>query len=409
MHFDLLDSAMATATHSEDVVFLLDVSSSMYRADMNNLPRIRHAAEAIQRIAEKKTETDQTDRYTLVLFGSEVVTAPEMYFKAPEIMEFLHEQALFSRKSALGEGLAAAVQALLKQMRFIGQKTTRIIILSDGLPTITKTNPISIAKIAVQLGIIIDCIRFGPANVPGNLFKKITEATNGHYAYVTRPEELIAAVAKVAAKKEIPYSSILNEDQGDAGAQALLKEIADVPLRFEDMSEEERLLVYEMVKGKKLKCPICYQTDCMSCAGGFFGCGRFCPNCLIGFHLHCGQMWAESQQKKKGDDAPIRQGDTLLFRCVHCFYLMKIPVPNIQKSVVNYSDEPVLYKYPYQSQKGKLGSEICQSCGTLFDQATEHVYQCSACETYMHSDCASAEWHKTRRCPYCNSSVALQE
>jgi hypothetical protein len=400
---------MATQTSSEDVIFILDTSASMYRSD-GDTNRLMHGILAIEQIIEKKIKIDKNDRYAVVLFGKKIHSMQDLVFTADEVKTFIQNKTEIDHETLLGEALSRAIQLILKQMRIIGQKLSRIIIISDGMAQMSKINPMNISKIAMQLGIIIDVIRLGPPQIPGNLLKKFTDMTHGDHYYVSNLSELNDAVDKVSKKKEKKHATIFDKkgESEDFMVQEMLSEIADIPLKLEEMTEEQKeQAIYNLEKGKKLTCTICYSDRCMLDKIGFYGCGRFCPNCLTPFHLHCALMWSESQSKKSGTISKIKQ-----FRCTHCFYLLKIPISEVEiASGTGDVDENFMMRI-VDHKATDLNNEICstEDCGVLLSNTTEDiVYQCSACNSYFHAECLLRYFNKEKKCPYCKKIVSIEQ
>ena len=192
-------------------------------------------------------------------------------------------------------------------------------------------------------------------------------------------------------------------------AEEMLGEIADLPLRLEDMTEEQKeQAIYKLEKGKKITCTICYSNNCMIGKTSFMGCGRFCPNCLTPFHLHCAKMWSEQQSNKKGGGKPTHNA-TKLFRCPHCFYLLRIPTSDVERpSREGRMNENIQFKQiNLASFPGD--NHICnaEDCGVMFNKQSEgQVYQCSSCDSLFHIDCGQKVMQKERRCPYCEKIVS---
>jgi uncharacterized protein YegL len=396
---------------SEDMIFLLDTSTSMFRNDSAETSRVMRSIAAIQSTIDKKIKIDPKDRCSIVTFARQVHYLNEMVFTSAEIRNYIEQNSEYEKETALGEALAQAVQLILKEMRFIGQKLYRIIIFSDGIYQTTRVNPINIAKVAMQLGIVIDVVRFGAAQIPGNILKKLTEMTHGDYYYVASPSDLDQTVEKLSKKKEKKHSTIFDkkDDSEDVMIQEMMAEIADIPLKLEQMTEDQKLhAIYNVEKGKKLICTICYTDRCMVDKTGFFGCGRFCSNCLTPFHLHCAIMWSDQQNAKKGGS----KSSTKMFRCPHCFYLLKIPISDVERSGNDTLDENSRILKKIENKGGILDSQICNSedCGILFNKMVDTtVYQCSSCQSYFHLECAAKEWMKEKKCPYCKKYVALEQ
>lgn len=402
---------MATSTASEDMIFLLDTSASMYRCDGAEANRLAKSIHAIESMITKKVKIDPKDRYSLVLYAKKFAAMNDMVFDATEIMEFITEKAEFEHQTSIGEALTQAIQQVLKQMRFIGQKLFRILILSDGITEVAKVNPVNVAKVAMQLGIVIDVVRFGPAQIPGNILKKLTDMTHGEYFYVSNNNELEQAIDKLAKKKEKKHATIFDKkaDGEDILLQEILSEIADSPLKVEEMTEEQKdAAIYNVEKGKKLVCTICYSERCMVDNTSFYGSGRFCPNCLTPFHLPCAIMWSEQQNAKKGG-AP--KTSTKLFRCTHCFYLLKVPMSDVEKTGNDNLDDNSRILRKLDAKSAKLDNQICNSedCGSLLYPDDGTIYQCTACNSFFHADCAKSQWSKAKKCPYCQKYVSFEE
>jgi uncharacterized protein YegL len=403
---------MVSETASEDMVFLLDTSTSMYRDDHNGGNRLMKGIQVIQKIIEKKSKIDAKDRYGIVTFARNNQALFDMAYEPGPIIEFIQKNAEFESQTDLGAALSKGIQIILKQMRFIGQKQSRIIIISDGLTQMMELNPLNVAKIAVELGIAIDVIRFGAAQVPGNILKKLSDMTNGEYFYIASNDDLWVAGDKIAKKKEKKISTIFDkQEDDDFMAQDIMADLADIPLRAENLTQEQKnQAIFNLEPGKKLVCTICYSDKSMVDQTSFFGTGRFCPNCLTPFHIDCAIMWAEQQNQKKGSS---NRGVSKTFRCPHCFYLMKIPLLEIEKKGKEVGmGQSAMIRIASGSELAESDrKQICNSseCGVILKTTDRDLVQCNACMSYFHRDCAMKEYQKDHRCPYCKLSVKLEE
>jgi len=393
-------------TLSEDVFLLLDCSPSMWRNESyNDKKRIENCIRGILSIVKRKVEIDQKDRYSLITFSDKGVASNEMYYFEKDIENQLVELCSFGTISALGEGLSAAIQQVLRQMRFIGEKMSRIIVFTDGKSHSTEVNPTNVAKIAVQLGIVIDFFRVGDARLPGNLTKRIAEMTGGKDIFVGSEKDFNDAVSDISQKKEKPASTIFNKsDESDILVQEMMAEIADLPSKFEDLTTEQQSQVLQKAP---VMCSICYMDNCMVCDTSFFGCGTFCPNCLAPFHLHCAVNWAEQQMAQKGIKLDVR-----LLRCVHCFYLIKVPVSQIEMKFKDDSlRDAIMEKNSPRTLGSRVNDEVCShpNCGVVFDPNQDAVvYHCTNCNSLFHDSCAKEAWGSTKQCAYCKKTVSLE-
>lgn len=404
---------------SEDTILCVDISRSMYRSDFQwahnkhdnqNINRLTAILHACDEIIQQKHEVDASDRFGVVLFNREVTAIPDLVFSRADIEQFIGNNLDIGEGSSLGEALAHSVKMVIKELRKIGEKQHRIVLLTDGISHTTAVNPIKIAKIANGLGIIIDAIRVGPPKIPGEPIKRITELTRGKYHYVTNSTDLAQATAGVAQKKEVQIATIF--DSGDGGTKNIFEsEIADSLLRIEELTNEQREKeLYEPMRNGKLKCSICYQPVCPTCKVDFFGCGRFCPNCLKPIHLHCAMDWAKQQAKDNQDDS-----EGLVFRCPHCFYLLKIPSLMVNNHAADEAapeadvGSVIIQQTTFDQASPAILDDICGVCSSLFDETDDEIlYKCE-CGAYFHADCIQDEVRSSGRCPVCGKSAQLEE
>jgi hypothetical protein len=195
------------------------------------------------------------------------------------------------------------------------------------------------------------------------------------------------------------------KDESDILVQEMMAEIADIPAKFEDLTVEQQS---QVLKKDPVTCSICYMDNCMTCETSFYGCGRFCPTCLNPFHLHCAVSWAEQQMEKKGIKLDVK-----LLRCVHCFYLLKIPVSQVErKANGDTMRDAILEKVSSSSLGAKFNDEICnqKKCGVVFDANVDKVvYRCTNCNALFHRDCAKEAWNTTKQCPYCKKTASFED
>jgi hypothetical protein len=370
--------------------------------------RIALGIRAVRDIIRKKKKEDQSDRYCMVVFNGSVKIQNDLFFSESDILKFFKSNAEFDRGSYLGEALAAGLRIIIGELRKIGEKTTRILVVSDGISHTSAMNPINIAKLAQELGIIIDVLRFGPAKVPGNIFKRLTEITNGDYCFVSDESELVAAIDKISKKKEGHVATIFEKKDKSGGvSNELLSEIAGTLLKIDDLTPEQKFRVFSQDPNKKMVCSICYSNSCMICQTNFYGCGRFCPNCLNPVHMHCAMAWADQQNKGKNESSP---GKYKIFRCVHCFYLLKIPTSNLTTAISdeNGGGDRTAVKIKTSSAPSEAFNTVCAhpNCGIVFNpEEDEFIYKCNNCNSYFHSDCFEDFYNREKKCPNCKRVI----
>ncbi|MCP4760859.1 MAG: VWA domain-containing protein, partial [archaeon] len=133
---------------SEDLVILLDSSRSMFRKETSfkDMSRIRTGIRIIKEIIKKKKINDPTDRYSFVTFNGVIKQINEMFFNELKIMDFIRSDVEFASGTSLGEALAAALKLIIAEMRKIGEKVIRILVIGDGISVMSAMNPINLAK-----------------------------------------------------------------------------------------------------------------------------------------------------------------------------------------------------------------------------------------------------------------------
>ncbi|TFF93439.1 MAG: VWA domain-containing protein [Promethearchaeota archaeon] len=375
---------------------MLDVSRSMYRIDLLGKSRIYWGLNSIKHIVNKKHELDANDRYSLILFSDKSIELSKYVYTFKELYDYIYEEAELVGKTQFP--LDRAIKSIIKEKRKIGQKIYRIIIISDGHIHPTVSNPIKFAKLAKDLGIICDVLRFGKAKITGNILQRVSEITGGHYYYVNDDEEFTKVIKLISEKKKIRVATIFDEGKEDS-LDEMSKDIASPLLKIENLTEEQR----QGINFEDLKCSICHSDRCMVCETGFYGCGRFCPNCLKPIHLHCAIKWSEAQQK--GNNAESK--DFKVLRCPFCYYLLKIPMM-LKREVVSSQDsnDNVIKKIRFSDETSELMTSVCShpDCGIMFDETMDtYVYKCEACGSYFHEDCLVKSHSRDKKCPYCKA------
>lgn len=388
---------------SEDTVFLLDISRSMYRRDLDSKPRIYWALLSLKHIIEKKQKVDANDRYSVIMFSDKNYEIDNFVYSFNDLFKFIEENAEIVGRTELP--LDKAVKSIINEKRKIGQKIFRIIIVSDGFIHPRVSNPIRYAKVANDLGIIIDTIRFGKGMISGNIIKRLTELTGGVYYFINNLLEYQNVIDKVAEKKKIKMASFLDDNKEDT-LDAISKDIASPLLKIEELSDSQQA----NINFEELKCSICHSKECLTCETSFYGCGRFCPNCLKPIHLHCAIKWSEQQQgnNSNGED------EYKILRCPFCYYLLRIPI-TLQREKIQldeFAGENYIRKIKFSDDSSELMTSVCAhpECGIMFDDNMDpNVYKCDACSQYFHIDCIQKDITRTGKCPNCGVPSKLSD
>jgi Ca-activated chloride channel family protein len=192
-------------TEAVDIILLLDLSESMETQDFVKLNRRLSRLEASKKVIERFLEKRPNDRIGMVGFA----TLP--YAVAPltldhgwlvQRMEGLHTGMLDGSRTAIGDGIASAVNRL----RDSEAKSKVIILLTDGANNHGTLSPENAAQAAAALGIKIYTIGAGGARtgffmqrqeVDEDSLKKIAKATDAVFYRARDLETLEAVYAKI--------------------------------------------------------------------------------------------------------------------------------------------------------------------------------------------------------------------
>ncbi|MFX1568533.1 MAG: VWA domain-containing protein [Promethearchaeota archaeon] len=375
----------------ENLVICIDTSRSMFRKDFEP-NRLTCCISAAKSLIKERFNLDNLSSFLIIKYSS----------KAEKVSEFTasgFENNLFGALdsircggySAMGDALALSIKTLIAELRKIGAKTPRIILISDGNYMRSTADPIKMARLAQGLNIRIDTFGLGNAK-KDNLLKKISDITSGRFFYSNDLESLIRSAKEIADDNYKTYGSgkeTLIENP------AFLRKIAADLLRVQDLTKDQEQRVKQirgMVDFKK--CSICFSDQNPYTKGSFYVTGRYCPNCTTPFHIHCLAAWADSQK-----DHQVKRSGTA--RCPHCFYLIKIPkeVTQIQKLRVltkgikeEKVKKPEIMPAKYIQDVRVLGDEAlfnaCPVCHLIFEKGQTAV-QCGnlRCNALYHEDC----------------------
>jgi len=375
----------------ENIVVCLDTSRSMYKKDFPP-NRLTCCTNAVKKLINKRFELDSLSTFAIVKFSDKAKKVID--FTSSTYIENLNK-ALDSLTcggySALGDGLALAVKTVIAEMRKIGAKPPRILLISDGKIMKSVVDPLKMARLAQGLKIKIDTFLVGEITKE-NILKKLSDITKGRYFYNRDSESLIRSAQEIADDNYKRYGSsddIISENP------AFLRKIAADLLRVQDLTKDQEQHA-KQIRGEVdfKKCSICFSDKNPYTKGTFYVTGRYCPNCTTPFHIHCLANWADSQK----DNIVKRSGTA---RCPHCFYLLRIPteVTQIQKLRVlsrGYKEElkqrPELLPAKYIENVSLLGEDAlfsaCPVCHLIFEKG-QHAVQCGnlECNTLYHEDC----------------------
>ena len=375
----------------ENIVVCLDTSRSMYKKDFPP-NRLTCCTNAIKTLISKRFDLDSLSTFAIIKFSD----------KAEKIIDFTTStyinnlnKALDSLKcggySALGDGLALGIKTVIAELRKIGAKPPRILLISDGKIMNTAVDPLKMARLAQGLNIKIDSFLVGEIGQV-NMLKRLSDITKGRYFYNSDSESLIRSAQEIADDNYKRYGSnkeVISENP------AFLRKIAADLLRVQDLTKDQKQRA-KQIKGEVdfKKCSICFSDKNPYTKGSFYVTGRYCPNCTTPFHIHCLAGWADSQK-----DRIVKRSGTA--RCPHCFYLLRIPteVTQIQKLRIlsrGNKEEPVkrpeILPAKYIEDVALLGEDAlfsaCPVCHLIFEKGQRAV-QCGnlECNALYHEEC----------------------
>jgi len=393
----------------ENIVICIDTSRSMYRRDFqpNRLSCCVNAAKAL---VSERFNLDSFTAFSVIKFSN----------KAKQVKDFttsgyVHQlnEALDSLRcegfSAMGDALGLSIKTLIGELRKVGAKTPRILLISDGVYAKTGVDPLKMARLAQGLNIRIDTFKVGSSNQQ-NILKRLSDITGGRNFYTNDQDSLIRSAKEIADDNFKTYGAEKNKMIENP---AFLRKIAADLLRVQDLTRDQEQRIKQLRgEGDFKKCSICFSDQNPYTKGSFYVTGRYCPQCTTPFHIHCLSAWADSQK-----DHIIKRSGTA--RCPHCFYLLKIPseVSQIQKLRVlskglkdNSVKEPELLPAKFIQDVAALGDEAlfnaCPVCNFIFEKGQAAV-QCgnNECEALYHESCFQAL--KEGHCKQCDVKLHL--
>ena len=378
----------------EDTVILLDTSRSMLRKDFKP-SRLAAELQTVRNFIQSKLSIDMKDRISIISFGDTTKRLIDFAFDADRLIASL-KRIQISGKGILHQGIAFALQVLVEEMRKIGGKTSRILIITDSTLEVDVNRLEKIINIAKGLGVYIDTCQLGGIQQHGKLsLKRIAQLTRGDYDHFSNSKELSEGIKVFASKKEIRETSDYFSPEKKENLAPLVSEIA-LPLRL-IMSGKNRT---------QEKCHICHSVKAPATGSDFYSEGRYCPSCDRAMHLSCAAMWAKKTEYKKN-----------VFRCPFCFFLLELPRAALKfaKERDEESQEIRILKEE-QGKEAKMllipDKEIdqidasCSYCHNIF-LGDYNVYQCDKCGSYYHHPCLEKMRNEINACRYCGARIVI--
>ncbi len=387
----------------EDTVILLDVSRSMLRKDFKP-NRLAVELETTKYFIQSKLSYDMKDRISIITFGEITRKLIDFAFEENKLIQSL-KKIQISGQGILHEGIAFALQILVEEMRKVGGRVPRIIIITDNKLIFDITKLEKIVNIAKGLGVFIDvCQLSGTQDYGKYSLKRITQSTNGEYGFYNNSKALINAGSIFAMKKDVKetsdYFSPVNKDK----IAPLVSEIA-LPLKRPTLLELRHIITGNFQTQEK--CQICHSAKSAVTGSDFFSEGRYCPNCDRSMHLSCAAMWAKKTEYKEN-----------VFRCPFCFFLLEIPTAAL-KLIKDKTEEFQEIKIDVEDRKLETKMILvpnekidqidasCSYCHSIF-LGDFKVFKCENCNSYYHEPCLQKMSKELNACRYCGAKITIE-
>jgi len=384
----------------EDTVLLIDSSRSMLRKDFPP-NRLTIALKTAKNFIQSKANIDPKDRISIISFGSETRKLSSFSLDEPSLINSL-KKIKISGKGKINNGIAFSLQFIIQEMRKIGGKVQRILIITDNKLQIEETKINKLIDVSKGLGVYIDSCQLGkPQEGKNNILKRISQLTGGEYGYFNNIKAFINAGKSFASKKMIKETIDYSTSKRIDKKPPLMNEIA-LSLRRPSVMEM-RLMMRDGGKDQD-KCQICHSIKAPTGAD-FYSEGRYCPNCDRAMHISCAALWAKNSEHKDN-----------MFRCPFCFFLLKLPksmiIDKLVKDVAEESKKvKILQPNANQTKMLQIPNDhvgqidaSCSYCYNIFS-GDYNVYRCEKCGSYYHEPCLQKMFNEIKACRFCGAQI----
>jgi hypothetical protein len=383
----------------EDTVVLIDASRSMMRKDFKP-DRITVALHTVKNFIHTKFLIDPKDRIAILSFGDDIRKLSSFSYEEEKLIHSL-DKLKISGNSQFTDGIAFSLQILVNEMRKLGGKNNRILIITDGNPENSQKMQ-KLVEIAKGLHIFIDVCQYGIAEtISESFFKKACNDTRGEYGFFNNSKAILNSGKAFASKKESATTTDYFAPNKIEKIAPLISEIA-LPLRRPSVLDI-RLMMAADGKGQE-KCQICHSAKSPVTNSDFYSEGRYCPSCDRPMHISCAAMWAQKTEYKDN-----------VFRCPFCYFLLELP-SSASKIIQDRQESEPKIKLLSQDNKNdttmiliekELISKInasCSYCRSIF-LGDYNVFQCDNCGAYYHEPCLEKMNQEIRACRNCGSKI----
>ena len=384
----------------EDTILLIDSSRSMLRTDLTP-NRLTIALQTAKNFIQSKAIIDPKDRISIISFGSETRKLSSFSSDETSLISSL-KKVKISGKGKVHSAIAFSLQFIIQEMRKIGGKVQRILIISDNKLYLDQIKINKLIEVSKGLGVYIDTCQLGkPQDGKENILKKIAQLTGGEYGYFNNLKAMINAGKSFASKKMVKETMDYSTSKKIEKKPPLMNEIA---LSLRRPSVMEMRLMMRNGGKEQDKCQICHSIKAPTGAD-FYSEGRYCPNCDRAMHISCAALWAKNSEHKDN-----------MFRCPFCFFLLKLPKSmSINKIVKDIKEKAktvkILHPDTNQTKMVQIPEESineidasCSYCHNIFS-GDFNVFRCEKCGSYYHEPCLQKMFNEIRACRFCGSQI----
>ena len=363
--------------------------------------RLAAGLQTAKNFIQSKLSIDMKDRISVISFGDITHKLIDFAFEEEKLINSL-KKIQISGRGILHEGIAFALQILVEEMRKLGGKIPRILIITDNKLVLNKDRLDKMVNIAKGLGVYIDACQLG--GIQGyeeNTLKRITQKTRGEFGFFNNTKEIVNAGKVFASKKDVRETIDYFSPDKKEEIAPLVSEIA-LPLRRPNLMEI-RLMMGGKGRGEE-KCNICHSVKAPITGSDFYSEGRFCPSCDRAMHLSCAAMWAKKTEYKEN-----------VFRCPFCFFLLELPRAALKFArdkeeetmgvTIIEDDEGVETKLTLipPANVNQIDAS-CFYCHSIF-LGDFQVFQCDKCGSYYHKPCLDKMIKEISACRNCGAKI----
>jgi hypothetical protein len=370
--------------------------------------RLAIALQTAKNFFQTKLSIDPKDRVCVISFGKITKKLTSFEFDEEKLSKSL-KNINISGKGEIHDAIAFSMQLLVAEMRKIGGKIQRILIISDDKLKSNQDKLQKMIKIAKGLGIFVDACQLGKTqDYRESTLKKIAQMTGGEYGFFNNSKAIINAGRAFASKKNVKTTSDYLGPSQEKDIPPLVSEIA-LPLRRPTVMDI-RLMMRRGDRGQD-KCQICHSIKAPITSADFYSEGRYCPSCDRAMHMSCAAMWARGSEYKDN-----------IFRCPFCYFLLelpksatklippededkdKAPVQKIRIITEEVSDKTVMIAIADEMVNQIDAS--CSYCHSIF-LGDYKVFKCQKCGAFYHEPCLKKIYHDVKACRFCGAQISF--